>query len=258
MKIVSCCSFKGGTGKTTVSMNVGCNIAQLSKRQLRVLLIDLDPQANLTSSLGIDSHVEHLFNSQFSVKDLIKKTKITNLDVLPSSVFFENYRYVDNCQNYSLNTLQTSLNSLQTSYDLCIIDTPPSVGVLSREIFLASHHIIVCLTPDPFSILGLQKIKEMSVEIEKEQEDWLLGIVFSFWDNRNITNQMYIDIVQAIYPGKIFNNKIRKDVNISRSYLQETSVYNAYPQTRSSKDFIKLTDEIENKLFLNLDKSELL
>lgn len=254
MKIVSCCSFKGGTGKTTVSMNVGCNLAQLSKRNLRVLLVDLDPQANLTSSLGIDSKHAHIFNDQFSIQDLIQKTKIKNLDIVPSSVFFEKYRYIDNPCNQSLNLLQTSLRIVKNSYDVCIIDTPPSVGMISREVFLASHHIIVCLIPDPFSILGLQKIKEMSVEIEKKQKDWVLGIVFSFWDNRNATNRMYMDIVQSIYPDKIFNNKIRKDVNISRSLIQETSVFNAYPRTRSTNDFINLADEIENKLFPILEK----
>lgn len=250
MKIVSFCSFKGGTGKTTLSMNIGCNIAQLRKR--KVLLIDLDPQANLTSCLGGDNQIDYVFNAQFSVVDHIKKTQIENLDILPSSVFFEKYRYFDYQHSNFLHVFQTSLQNLKNLYDLCIVDTPPSVGMLTREIFIISDHIVACLTPEPFSILGLQKIKEMSCDIEKNYQDWVLGVAFSFWDSRNATNHMYEDIVNSIYPNKIFESKIRKDVNISRALLKETSVLNAFPQTRSVQDFINLAYEIESKLFPRL------
>lgn len=250
MKIVSFCSFKGGTAKTTLSINIGCNISQLSKR--RVLLIDLDPQANLTSCLGVDCQIDLTFNERFSVIDHIKKTKIENLDILPSSVFFEKYRYFDHQHSHFLHILQTSLQNIKSGYDLCIIDTPPSVGMLTREIFTISNHIVICLTPEPFSVLGLQKIKEMSCELEKNDQDWVLGVAFSFWDSRNATNNIYENIVNSIYPDKIFKSKIRKDVNISRALLKETSVLNAFPQTRSVQDFINLSYEIEQKLFQRL------
>lgn len=247
MKIVTFCSLKGGTGKTTLSINIGGNIAQLSKKNRKVLLVDLDSQANLTSGLGVDGFVEDI-EVKKGKQSLIRKTKIKNLDVLPMSLCMDKFRYAE--FDYLSELLHKTLCSLDKSYDLCIIDTPPTIGTVVREAFIASDHIVACLTPEPFSILGLQKIKEISRDIKKNQRNnWLLGIVFSFWDPRNATNSVYIDAVQSIYKNKLFNHKIRRDVHISRSLLKETSVMNAYPKARSSQDFISLSTEIERKLF---------
>ncbi|WP_080650666.1 ParA family protein [Chlamydia avium] len=251
MKTLTFCSFKGGTGKTTLSLNVGCNLAQEKKK--RILLVDLDPQANLTIGLGIQTCEKYSLNEFLrntnEIKNSIHKTKINNLDIIPSSVLIEEFRGFNKVTNLAINHLYLSLQSIQDYYDICILDTPPSLGILTREAFLASQYLIICLTPEPFSILGLQKIKEFCSTIENDLE--VLGIVFSFWDERNSTNSMYTDIIESIYPNKILESKIRRDITLSRSLLKETPVINAYPNSRASQDILKLTQEIENKLSLH-------
>ncbi|ADZ19038.1 virulence plasmid parA family protein pGP5-D (plasmid) [Chlamydia psittaci 6BC] len=93
----------------------------------------------------------------------------------------------------------------------------------------------------------MQKIKEFCSTIGNNLD--ILGIVFSFWDERNSTNSTYMDIIETIYEGKILSSKIRRDVTVSRSLLKESSVINAYPNSRAAKDILNLTKEIENKLF---------
>lgn len=251
MQTLTFCSFKGGTGKTTLSLNVGCNLAQEKKK--RVLLVDLDPQANLTVGLGVQICEKHSLNEIFrdsnEIKNAIHKTKINHLDIIPSSVLIEDFRGFNRDVSLTINHLYLSLQTIQCSYDICILDTPPSLGILTREAFLASQYLIICLTPEPFSILGLQKIKEFYSTIDNDLK--VLGIVFSFWDERNSTNSTYLNIVESMYPGKILSSKIRKDITLSRSLLKETSVTNAYPNSRASQDILKLTEEIEDKLLLN-------
>ncbi|WP_420604363.1 ParA family protein (plasmid) [Chlamydia crocodili] len=305
MKTLAFCSFKGGTGKTTLSLNIGSNLAQISKK--RVLLVDLDPQANLTTGLGIQTRdaygLNEVLRSSNDIRQTIHKTKIENLDIIPSSVLVEDFRGLnkdvglsvnhlylalqsvqsqyDICildtppslgiltqeaflasqylvedfrglnkdVGLSVNHLYLALQSVQSQYDICILDTPPSLGILTQEAFLASQYLVVCLTPEPFSILGLQKIKEFCSTIANDLD--ILGIVFSFWDERNSTNSTYTDIIENICEGKILSNKVRRDITVSRSLLKESPVINVYPNSRASQDILNLTKEIENKLFFN-------
>ena len=108
--------------------------------------------------------------------------------------------------------------------------------------------MIACLTPEPFSILGLQKIREFLISIGKQDDDHILGIILSFWDDRNSTNRTYIDIIESIYENKTFSTKIRRDVSLSRSLLKEDSVANVYPHSRAAADILSLTYEIANLL----------
>uniref|UniRef100_UPI003F686F90 ParA family protein n=1 Tax=Chlamydia abortus TaxID=83555 RepID=UPI003F686F90 len=249
VKTLAFCSFKGGTGKTTLSLNIGSNLAQVSRK--KVLLVDLDPQANLTTGLGVQIQDDHSLNEILrhsnEIGRAIHKTKIENLDIIPSSVLVEDFRGLNKDISLSVNHLHLALQKVQDQYDVCILDTPPSLGILSQEAFLASDYLVVCLTPEPFSILGLQKIKEFCSTIGNNLD--ILGIVFSFWDERNSTNSTYMDIIETIYEGKILSSKIRRDITVSRSLLKESSVINAYPNSRAAKDILNLTKEIENKLF---------
>lgn len=250
METIAFCSFKGGTGKTTLSLNVGCNLAQNSNK--RVLLIDLDPQANLTIGLGVqacsNSGLNDIFRSSGNTEDIVEKTKIKNLDIIPSNILIEDYRGVNKDSTMNINCLYSFLKTIKFNYDVCILDTPPSLGTLTQEAFIAANYLIICLTPEPFSILGLQKIKEFCSTLSTENTLEVLGIVFSFWDHRNTTNSTYLNIIESIYEGKVFSNKIRRDITLTRSLLKETSIANAYPNSRANHDILRLTNEIENKI----------
>lgn len=252
MRTVTFCSFKGGTGKTTLSLNVGSNLVQYSNK--RVLLVDLDPQANLTTGLGVQvdhKSLNNLLKHSDSIRDVIYKTNIKNLDIIPSNTLIEDFRGLSSDSQVAVKHLHLCLSEITDKYDVCILDTPPSLGMLTKEAFLASNDLIICLTPEPFSILGLQKIKEFCLALQKNDLN-VLGIVFSFWDERNSTNSTYLNIIESIYENKVLTSKIRRDITLSRALLKETSVANAYPKSRASQDILELTREIEEKLFSKL------
>nr|WP_172686923.1 ParA family protein [Chlamydia pecorum]ALF35304.1 Chromosome/plasmid partitioning protein ParA [Chlamydia pecorum] len=253
MKTITFCSFKGGTGKTTLSVNVGSNLVQY--RGKKVLLVDLDPQANLTSSLGVQvkqKSLNDVFRHPQCIQEAIYKTKIENLEIIPSNTLIEDFREINFDFQIFGKHLSHCLQEVKDVYDICILDTPPSLGLLTKEAFIASNYLIICLTPEPFSILGLQKIKEFCLSLNLDQSLEVLGIVFSFWDERNSTNSTYLNIIESIYENKIFSSKVRRDVALSRSLLKETSVINAYPNSRAAQDILKLSKEIEEKLFNKL------
>ncbi|SPN74183.1 plasmid-partitioning protein (plasmid) [Chlamydia serpentis] len=254
MKTIAFCSFKGGTGKTTLSLNIGCNLAQYHNK--KVLLVDLDPQANLTTGLGTqfcsDTSLYDIFRNSGNLKDVIQRSKIKNLDIIPSSLLIEDFRVINKDSSLNINCLRSYLQLIEHNYDVCILDTPPSLGCLNREAFIAANFLIICLTPEPFSILGAQKIKEFCSTLQTENELEILGIVFSFWDDRNATNSTYLNIIESIYENKILSSKVRRDVKLSRSLLKETSVANAYPNSRANYDLLELTKEIETRLFKNV------
>lgn len=251
------CSFKGGTGKTTLSLNVGCNLAQFLGK--KVLLADLDPQSNLSSGLGasVRSDQKGLHDIVYTSNDLksiIFETKKDSVDLIPASFSSEQFRELDIHRGPS-NNLKLFLNEYCAPfYDICIIDTPPSLGGLTKEAFVAGDKLIACLTPEPFSILGLQKIREFLSSVGKPEEEHILGIALSFWDDRNSTNQMYIDIIESIYKNKLFSTKIRRDISLSRSLLKEDSVANVYPNSRAAEDILKLTHEIANILHIEYER----
>ena len=251
MQTLVFCSFKGGTGKTTLSLNVGCNLAQFLGK--KVLLVDLDPQSNLSSGLGVGvtndkKGLHNIVYSSSGLKSIVCKTKKPGVDIIPSSFLSEQFR-LSSTSIIPKNNLKLFLDEFCASfYDVCIIDTPPSLGGLTKEAFIAGDRLIACLTPEPFSILGLQKIREFLISIGKQDDDHILGIILSFWDDRNSTNRTYIDIIESIYENKTFSTKIRRDVSLSRSLLKEDSVANVYPHSRAAADILSLTYEIANLL----------
>ncbi|WP_348660534.1 ParA family protein [Chlamydiifrater volucris] len=250
MKIITFCSFKGGTGKTTLSMNVACYLSEMKNK--KVLLIDMDPQANLTAYAGVRNADSlgsfELLRSGNKASSLIRKTSLKNLDIVPSCLNSEVFREMGREKFFFSGNLKTSLSDL--NYDICIIDTPPSLGFIVREAFLASDELLICLSPEPFSVIGLQKMKGF-LESCPELNLGILGVVVSFWDSRNSTNSLYISNIESTLPSKTPFYLVRKDVVFSRSVLMESPVFLSYPNSRASSDIKTLSEAIFSHIFIN-------
>lgn len=248
MKVITFCSFKGGTAKTSSSLNIGCCLSTAFNQKL--LFIDADPQANLTSGLGIKPRngflLNDLLNGVADIHDVVNRTKMKNIDIISSSMLLDDM-IVREDLNLRPDVLRRNLSVFRDVYDICIIDTPPNFGFVTKAAFEASDQLVICSSLDPLSILGISKLKEFLHKIINPNPK-ILGILLSFWEKRNSTNQTYIDIIESIFPNKIFRNKIRRDVYISRSFLKEKPVFLAYPKSRGTADFTLLSKEIYEKL----------
>ncbi|WP_213358406.1 ParA family protein [Chlamydiifrater phoenicopteri] len=250
MKVITFCSFKGGTGKTTLSANVACYLAE--KKNKKVLLIDLDPQANLTTYMWGDS-ADSFTSSELLVNgwdfdSFVKKTTTKNLSIIPSEITSEVFR---NQASGTGSFFQGNLSNVlkkSSNFDFCIIDTPPSLGFLAKEAFLAADGLVVCLSPEPFSVVGLHKIKEFSDSIPNLNIK-IFGVAISFWETRNSTNNLYINSVNSVFSGNIPRYLIRRDISFSRAILKEKPVFSVYPNSRASSDIKTLSDGIYKEVF---------
>ncbi len=245
MKTIACCSFKGGTAKTSTVLHLGALLAK--KHQKRVLLIDFDAQANLSTGVGLSSDTMEtmvpVLHGEKKIKDVIRHSMIENLDVVPANVYLDGVEATAPVVNdlYGHERLRRAVDTLD--YDYCFIDTPPSLGWLTQSAFFAAHYSIICAVPEPYSILALNRLKEYHERIQEHHQLEMLGVVLSFWDSRGATNHAYIEAIESAFPDKLFEAKIRRDIAVSRAVLEGKPVTEAYPDSRAAYDYECLARE---------------
>ena len=245
LKTIACCSFKGGTAKTSTVMHLGVLLTK--KFGKKVLLVDFDAQSNLSTGVGLSSDgldtMVPVLHGEKTAREVISKSPIENLDVITANVYLDGVEATAPIVNdlYGHERLRRALEGLE--YDYCFIDTPPSLGWLTQSAFFAANYSIICAVPEPYSILALNRLKEYHERIQDHHAIEMLGVVLSFWDARGATNAAYVDAIEAAFPDKLFDAKIRRDISVSRAVLQGSPVTESYPESRAAYDYECLARE---------------
>ena len=260
MKTTVLSSFKGGTAKTSTTLHLGSALAKFHKK--RVLLIDFDSQANLSTGLGIgcdslDTMVPVL-QGEKSVNEVIKKTSIPDLFVISANTYLDGVERTSQIMQdpYSHERLRKSLNGLD--FDYCFIDVPPSLSWLTQSAYFASDFSLLSITPEPYSVLALHRLAKFHTMINEHHPIKLIGILLSLWDPRTTTNQVFTEGIEELYPKMLFDARIRRDVSVSRAILQGKSVFEAYPKSRVVEDYKNLAIEFLNKFSVKMESRELI
>ena len=164
-------SFKGGTGKTSACLHIACALAMFHNKNC--LLVDFDPQANLTSSLGfstddLDTMVPVL-QEERGLKTDIKATRIDDLSLIAANTYLDQIEATAPLVSdpYAHERLRDNLKEVANDYDFCFIDIPPSLNWLCRSAFYASDYSLVCAIPEPFSVLAMQRLQKYHDAINK-------------------------------------------------------------------------------------------
>lgn len=250
MKTIVLCGFKGGTARTSTTLHLGSALAMFHGK--RVLLIDFDAQANLTTGLGFpfdsDKTLVSVLQDKASIHDVITTTCIDNLDLIRSNVMLDGIEATGSLSRdpYNHERLGSLLQGLD--YDYCFIDIPPSFGWLTRSAFYASSYSLICAVPEPYSMLALGRLKTYHEDVCKRHDIRILGVLLSFWDNRTATNDSFIEGIEAIFPGKVFNSRIRKDISVNRAILEGMPVFKTHSQSRVAEDYKQLAKEFLDKI----------
>lgn len=259
MKTTVLSSFKGGTAKTSTTLHLGSALAKFHKK--RVLLIDFDSQANLSTGLGIgcdslDTMVPVL-QGEKSINEVIKKTSIPDLFLIPANTYLDGVERTSQIMQdpYSHERLRKSLKDLD--FDYCFIDVPPSLSWLTQSAYFASDFSLLSITPEPYSVLALHRLAKFHTMINEHHPIKLIGILLSLWDPRTRTNQVFIEGIEELYPKMLFDARVRKDVAVSRAILQGKSVFETYPKSRVVEDYKNLTIEFLNKCSVKTESKEL-
>lgn len=250
MPIIAISSFKGGTAKTSTTLHTGAALAKFHKK--KVLLIDFDAQANLTTGLGLDpdenDSLAPVLQGNKHLEEVIKSTTIANLDLIPADTWLERIEVTGSLatDRYSHEKLKNLL--LPLSYDFIIIDTPPSLCWLTESALIAAQHTLVCATPEFYSIKGLERLGQFMASIGQRHPLNVLGVILSFWNTRGKSNQAFLDVIERTFPLKIFENKIRRDIAVSEASIYGKPVFDIDHESRAAEDYLAVTKEILKRL----------
>ena len=236
-KVISISNFKGGVGKTTTSINIGAGLANKGKK---VLLIDLDPQANLTQSLGIE-------DNEYSIYDtLIKETALqplsiyTNLDLIPSSFVLIRAEMEMSSRFKKEYVLEKALTELKSKYDYIIIDCPPSLGTLTINAYVSSDLIFVPIEAEFLGFKGFKILEDAIDRLDMEIDK----ILITRFDSRKSLNKSIESSLRNNYKEKVFDTMIRGNISLAEAPLKGLDIFRYDNKSNGALDYQSLCNEI--------------
>lgn len=252
MKTIVFCNQKGGVGKTTSTVNVA---ASLAHRGLKVLLIDLDPQGNAGSGVGLNKYrieksIYHALIGQTNLTEVLMKTEIENLWIAPANRDLVGAE-IELMQAYSRETkLKNALNSVQNEFDYCIVDCPPSLSLLTVNALTAATDVIIPVQTEYYALEGISELlNTIGLIRENLNQDLRIGgIILTMHDSRNNLSNQVVEETQSYFKDKVFQTVIPRNVRLSESpsHGQPICIYD--PKSRGAESYEKLTDEIHDRL----------
>lgn len=245
MKIISIFNQKGGVGKTTTVVNLA---ASLGSKNKKVLIIDLDPQGNSTSGLGINK--EEL---EFSIYDLLLngseftplQTSANNVSILPSTSDLSGFEIeAVNIENRE-SLLKNKIDQFD-KFDFILIDCPPSLGLLSINALVASNSVLIPIQTEFYALEGVSQLIK-TIDLIKESLNpniEIEGVLISMFDGRNNLSLDVVEEVKAYFRDKVFKTVIPRNIRLAEAPSHGLSVIDYEKSSKGAKAYLKLANEI--------------
>ncbi len=247
-RIIGIINAKGGVGKTTTANNLGAYLTALGKY---VLLVDLDPQANATAGLGVYLEEDHLNLYHSLVGDhepeaIIRKSSLFGFDVLPAgaSLAGAGVELVDMEEREF--RLKKVLNKIRTNYDYILIDSPPSLGLLTVNGLVASEGLIIPVQCEYFALEGLGQLIN-TVELVRKSlnpELQIYGVLLTMYDKRNVLARQVMNEVQKNFPGRVFETIIPRTITLAEAPSYGKTILQYDADSKGAKAYRQLAEEI--------------
>ena len=256
MQIVSIINQKGGVGKTTTVINLAAGLAQQEKK---ILVIDLDPQGNATTGLGLSNledsseTIYGVLNDTKTISEVIKKTDFKNLDIITSNVDLSGLEVEiagDNERAFILKAKLTAyLNDSRGLYDYILIDCPPSLSLLTIMALVSSHSIVVPLQTEFFALEGLTQLMKTIERIKANlnPELKIRGILLTMYDKRNKLSSQVEKEARDYFKEKVYLTIIPRNVRLSEAPSHGMPVLIYDKSCPGSKSYFSFTDEFINQ-----------
>ena len=263
MKLLAIANQKGGVGKTTTAVNLSTCLAEIGKR---VLLIDLDPQGNATSALGLeDTSGRSLYEAligQARIEQKIVPTRFDRLSIIPADLDLAGAEIEVARLDDHLTRLREVLRRLSpdTGFDYVVLDCPPSLGILMTNALAAAHQLLIPLQCEYLALEGLSKIVQLVDQIRAFNESLFIGgIIMTMYDARTNLSQQVVNEVRQHFPSLVYQTIIPRSVRLGEAPSFGKPIIEYEPHGVAATAYRALAEEFvqrESGLIKFLDRAE--
>lgn len=250
--IIAIANQKGGVGKTTTAINLSAALAQKGHR---TLLIDLDPQANASISY-LDSLAEShstydmLVDAEVSLADTLRECKVANLRVAPARLALAKVEPALAGQLDAHFRLKDKLAAIEGDYDFAVIDTPPTLGMLTVNAMVAATHLLVPIQSSYYALEGTDDLLETyeRIRLRANPDLQFLGVVVTIHDKRTILARDIEKQISEVFGEKVFRTRISKNVRLEESPAYREPIFTFAPGCKGAADYYSFSEEVLDRV----------